>query len=227
MAWFDTFAKDYDEWYSSKLGFFVDTVEKQLIEELAEPKKEQQVLDIGAGTGNYSLWLARKGLNVTAIDQSVEMMKYAKEKAENEGLTIKWMLEDAHILPFENEQFDLVISITAIEFMDQPQKVLMEAMRVLKPEGRLVIGLLTKDSSWGELYQKMVKENPDHLFAKAHLYTEEEIAQLLPYPYLLKKGLYIAPTEDFDVEQAKLAEEEMQKTQANRAGFFAVCWKKE
>lgn len=227
VAWFDAFAKDYDEWYKSKLGHFVDTVEKQLILELAEPKKDQKVLDIGAGTGNYSLWMAKNGLQVTAVDQSLEMMKKAKEKAVKDGLSINWMLEDAHALPFQDGQFDLIVSVTAIEFMDQPKYVLMEAMRVLKPNGRLVIGLLTKESPWGELYQAMVKEDPTHLFAKAHLYTEEEIKQLLPYPFLLKKGLYITPVEEFDLEQALLKEKEQQEKQSNRAGFFAVRWIKE
>ena len=137
------------------------------------------------------------------------------------------MIEDAHALPFQDEQYDLIVSVTAIEFMDNPKNVLMEAMRVLKPNGRLVIGLLTKESPWGELYQAMVKEDPTHLFAKAHLYTEEEIKQLLPYPFLLKKGLFIAPTEEFELEQAFLKEKEEQEKQAEKAGFFAVCWIKE
>ncbi|MFX0560374.1 class I SAM-dependent methyltransferase [Tepidibacillus infernus] len=227
MAWFDAFAKDYDTWYQTKLGNFVDRVEKELIESLASPKQGEKVLDIGSGTGTYSLWLARKGLNVIAIDQSVEMMKVAKEKAEAEKLSIDWNLGDAHYLPFLGNSFDLVISVTAIEFMDQPQLVLREAMRVLKPNGRLVVGLLTKKSPWGELYRQKAIEDPNNLFAKAHLYTEKELEDLLPYPLTIKKGLYLPPVLEFNEKDAWQQEKEKQELQAEQAGFFAVRWDKE
>lgn len=227
MAWFDNFAKDYDGWYLSKLGKFVDDVEKSLLQELADFCNGDNALDIGAGTGTYSIWLGKKGLNVTALDQSTEMMKVAKDKAEKEGLNINRILGDAHNLPFSDNTFDLVISVTAIEFMDNPKRVLEEAMRVLKPNGKLVIGVLTKESPWGELYQAVAKENPNNLFAKAHLYTEEEIADLLPYSYTIKKGLYIEPKQEFNLDEANKIEMEKQREQAARAGFYAICWEKE
>ena len=227
MAWFDSFAKDYDQWYESKLGSFVDAVEKNLMEELAQPKREERALDLGSGTGTYSLWLARNGLNVTALDQSVEMLKVAKGKAEKQGVSIDFRNGDAHKIPFEDNTFDLVVSVTAVEFMDEPQSVLQEAMRVLKPGGRLVVGLLTKESSWGEMYAQRAKEDPTNLFAKAHLYTEEDVNNLLPYSYQLKKGLYIPPMMELDIEEAKQVEKEKQERQEPGAGFFAVRWDKE
>lgn len=227
MAWFDSFAKDYDSWYLSKLGKFVDDVEKNLLQELADFSKGDNVLDIGAGTGTYSIWLGKKGLDVTALDQSTEMMKVAKDKADKEGLDINWILGDAHNLPFSDNTFDLVISVTAIEFMDNPKRVLEEAMRVLKPKGKLIIGVLTKDSPWGELYQAVAKEDPSNLFAKAHLYTEEEIADLLPYSYSIKRGLYIEPKQEFNLDEANKIEMENQREQAARAGYYVIRWEKE
>lgn len=227
MAWFDSHAQDYDQWYQSKLGKFVDKVEKNLIEEMAKPAQGEKVLDIGSGTGLYSLWLAGKGLNVSAVDQSEVMMKIAKKKAEEAKLAIDWNLGDAESLPFAENTFDLVISITAVEFMDKPQAVLQEAMRVLKPSGRLVIGLLTKESPWGELYRKAAEENPNSVFSIAHLYRESEISGLLKSPYLLRKGLYLPPTLEFDLDEAWELEKEKQAAQADSAGFFAVRWNKE
>ncbi|TCS79412.1 class I SAM-dependent methyltransferase [Tepidibacillus fermentans] len=227
MAWFDSFAKDYDQWYESNLGRFVDRVEKKLIEEMAKPEKNEQVLDMGAGTGTYSLWLAKKGLQVTAVDQSKEMLKIAQDKAEKEGLNIEWQIGDAHQLPFKDGTFDLVVSVTAVEFMDHPKKALREAMRVLKPNGRLVIGVLTKESSWGELYTQKAEEDPNNLFAKAHLYREEEIETLLPYSFQLKKGLYLPPVMQFDEKEAEKIERERQGKQEKGAGFFVIRWDKE
>ncbi|OEF99411.1 hypothetical protein BHF71_02170 [Vulcanibacillus modesticaldus] len=227
MAWFDRFAKNYDSWYETKLGRFVDEVEKRLIAELANFQSGEKVLDIGAGTGNYSIWLAKKGLHVTAIDQSTPMMELAKKKAYKEGLRIDWEIADAHSLPFSDESFDLVISVTAIEFMEHPDTVLKEAMRVLRPKGRLVIGLLTKDSDWGELYQKNSQKDSDSVFKKAHLYTEQELFQLLPQTFKLKKGLYFPPQKEFDIKAAWNIEIAKQREQAIRAGFFALRWDKE
>ncbi len=226
MAWFDAFAQHYDGWYQSELGSFVDKVQKQLIEEAAELKINEKVLDIGSGTGNYSLWLAQRGLEVTAIDQSKEMMNIAKKKAEEKNRRIEWILENAQYLPFEDNSFDLVISVTAIEFMDNPTHVIQEAMRVLKPNGRLVIGVLTKESAWGDMYKKAA-EDPMSIFAKAHLYTEEEIPKLLSQDFILKKGLYISPTEEFDIEMAWETEKKNQAALAERAGFFVIRWNKE
>jgi SAM-dependent methyltransferase len=62
MAWFEAHASDYDAWYDSELGRYVDSVEKGLIEELAEPVPGERALDIGCGTGKHSIWLAEKGL---------------------------------------------------------------------------------------------------------------------------------------------------------------------
>lgn len=227
MAWFDNFAKDYDSWYLTKLGSFVDMVEKNLIEEMANFKKNENVLDLGAGTGNYSIWLAEKGLKVTALDQSTEMLDIAKEKAKEKNLELNWQVSDAQSIPFASETFDAVVSVTAIEFMENPKEVLKEALRVLKPNGRIVIGVLTRRSPWGELYRRLGAENPNNLFAKAHLFTEEDVKELLPIDFKLRKGLYLSPVQNFDFDAALKMEQEKQNTQADEAGFFVIRWNKE
>jgi len=227
VAWFDSFANDYDNWYRSKLGNFVDAVEKRLIEEMVGFEQGENILDIGSGTGNYSIWLAKKGLKVTGLDQSQAMMNIAKKKAAEENLAIDWVDADATQLPFPNESFDIVISVTAIEFMGDIKAALTEAIRVLKPNGRLVIGVLTKDSPWGKLYQQMAEADKNNLFAKAHLFLEEELPDLLPLQYKLKKGLYILPAEEFNENDAWKVENSKQLEQAENAGFFVVRWDKE
>lgn len=227
MAWFDAHARDYDAWYDTDLGRYVDTVEKGLIEELAQPVAGEQALDVGCGTGHHSIWLAEKGLTVAGLDESPAMLEIAAAKTAGTDLAIDWVLGDASALPFGFEQFDLVISVAALEFIDNPRLVIHDAMQVLKPGGRLVVGLLTHDSPWGEFYLRDAEERADSVFGKAHLFTEEEIPTLLNAAYSLRKGLYHPPDPDLDRSVAEQVEREQQAVQGDRPGFFAVRWVKE
>ena len=80
------------------------------------------VLDVGCGTGNFSLKLARMGLKVTGIDISDNMLKVAENKARAEGLIIDFINMDAHDMKFEDNSFDAVISMAVIEFICEPER---------------------------------------------------------------------------------------------------------
>lgn len=227
MAWFDAHVRDYDSWYDTELGRYVDSVEKSLIEELAAPVPGERGLDIGCGTGNHSIWLAEKGLTVTGLDESLAMLEVAAAKTADTSLAIDWVLGEAKALPFQGERFDLVLSVAAMEFIESRHQVLRDAMRLLRPGGRLVVGLLTRDSPWGELHLGDAEERTDSVFANAHLFTENELPALLDAPYDLRKGLYHPPDPDLDRKAAEQLEGEKQALQADRAGFFAVRWVKE
>lgn len=64
--------------------------------------KDKPVLEVAAGTGRFSLMLARPGYTVTAVDSSPEMLKQLRETAEIEGLAITCVLGDAFHLPFDH-----------------------------------------------------------------------------------------------------------------------------
>ncbi|HEX6337596.1 MAG TPA: class I SAM-dependent methyltransferase [Jiangellaceae bacterium] len=226
MAWFDAHASDYDAWYDSELGRYADSVEKGLIEELAEPVPGERALDIGCGTGNHSIWLASKGLIVTGLDESPAMLAVAAAKTSGSGLAVDWVHGDAAALPFTGERFDLVVSVATMEFVEARGKVLRDAMRLLRPGGRLVLGLLTRDSPWGEFYLREAEERADSVFANAHFFTEDELPALLDAPYVLRKGLYYPPEPDLDRRVAEQVEKDKQARQEDRAGFFAVRWVK-
>jgi SAM-dependent methyltransferase len=154
------------------------------------------------------------------------MLGIAAAKAADTGLVVEWVRGDASALPFASERFDLVVSVAALEFVGDRSQVLREAMRVLKPGGRLVLGLLARDSPWGEMYLRDAEERTDSVFVGAHLFTEEELPALLAAPYTLRKGLYCPPDPDLDLEVAERLEGQKQSLHENRAGFFAVRWVK-
>lgn len=98
-----------------------------------------RLADIGGGTGNYALALARDGWRPVVVDRSAQMLAYATEK----GLTT--VRADATRLPSADEAFDAVMFVSMLHHLDAPERALAEARRVLRPGGRLAVMLFTRE----------------------------------------------------------------------------------
>lgn len=220
---FDKAADSYDQWYETALGRFADAVETQLVLELFPLQKGDLVLDAGCGTGNFSLKLARKGVRVIGVDISPAMLAVAREKAARQGLEISFREMDFCKLDFRPASFDAVLSVTAFEFMPEPDQAYAELMRVLKPGGHLLIGVISRDSAWGEMYREQAKR-PDSVFRHARLFTMDELLDL-DRKNLRKWGesLFVGP--DATEEQLN-PETESRLAKKGKGGFIAALWKK-
>jgi ubiquinone/menaquinone biosynthesis C-methylase UbiE len=109
-----------------------------LIAKLSGAAKGMRVLDLGCGTGRFSLPLANRfGLNVTGLDSSEDMLAKAKEKDSNS--VVKWVLADASALPYPDSLFDVVFMSHLLHHVNSPLKVLNECGRVLVPSGVVII----------------------------------------------------------------------------------------
>lgn len=100
------------------------------------------VLEIGAGSGFYSVEVARKVSegHLELLDLQPEMLKKAQQKLEAEGLfNTGYTLANAGRLPFKERSFDLVFLVTVLGEITKQKDFLSEARRVLKPEGILSI----------------------------------------------------------------------------------------
>ena len=228
MVLFDNQASTYDNWCRTPLGSMVDHLEKDLIAKNAEPLVGEKALDLGCGTGIYAIWLGKMGLDVSGIDLSSEMLAKAQEKAEREDITVDWFQGDIHHLPFNNETFDLVVSNIVLEFVNEPDQVILEALRVLKKGGRLVVGLINKEGYWGKTYLQKGQHDPDSVFAFAQFYSEQTIKSWETNCFTsLDYGLYITP-ENFENEnQAHDLEKKLSRTAAkNEAGYIVAIWNK-
>jgi len=223
MAIFDKEAKSYDQWYKTLFGEFVDKVETDLAFRLFTPVKGMRVLDIGCGTGNFSLKLARMGCRVVGIDISNEMLDIAKQKAIEEGLDIEFYNRDIYDLKFKDEEFDSVFSMAAFEFIEEPLKAIDEIFRVAKKESQILIGTINKDSKWGELYlTEDFQKNT--VFKYAHFKTLEDLMSLKPEKLVSTgESLFIPPNAK---EDEITIESENKLSHTERGGFICALWKK-
>lgn len=96
-----------------------------------------QVLDIGCGSGLFIKMADAQGAGITGIDVSDELLKIARER--NPGATL--LNQDMELLPFMEKSFDLVSGFNSLQYASDILKVLEEIKKVLKDDGKLVIGI--------------------------------------------------------------------------------------
>lgn len=102
----------------------------------------QEIIDLACGGGGKTIYLLEKGAkSVVGIDKMPIFIAQAEEFAASKGLRAKssFLVADSASLPFPDASFDLVILNDAMEHVDDPQKTLVEAARVLRPQGRIMI----------------------------------------------------------------------------------------
>jgi len=104
---------------------------------LCRVNKGKCVLDVGCGLGVSACYVARKyGCKVVGVDVSGEVVVKAKERAKRKNVEdrVEFVVADAHMLPFKNDLFDIVIGESVLAFLDK-QRALSECVRVTKPGG--------------------------------------------------------------------------------------------
>ena len=111
-----------------------------------EDFRDKTVLEVGCGTGDYTLWYAANGASsVTGIDLSDGSLSAAREKAEqNQVRNIKFLKQDALNLDLADDSFDYTYSVGVLHHTGDPYKGFREMVRVTKPGGVTIISLYTK-----------------------------------------------------------------------------------
>lgn len=89
-----------------------------------------------------------RGARVVAVDRSSAILEAAQQRSEDCQERIAWCLAAAEALPFDANRFDLVLAVTTLCFVKNPQRTIQEAARVLRPGGSLIIGELGRYSLW-------------------------------------------------------------------------------
>jgi ubiquinone/menaquinone biosynthesis C-methylase UbiE len=141
-------------------------VQKPIVSEFIGITLYQHALDAGCGRGLYTRILLERANEVSALDYSENHINALKRRL---GHLSKLSLHvgSADNLPFDSQQFDLVIHCEVLEHIDDDKKVLSEIFRILQPGGKLVISVPVPPAPFYD--SEHVREG----------YTLEQISQLL------------------------------------------------
>jgi SAM-dependent methyltransferase len=120
----------------------------------------QEVLDVGAGTGNFASACAREGASVVASDLSPGMIERGRARTEAEGFGVEWVQADVEDLPFEDARFDCVGSAFGAFIAPRPEVAAAEMFRVVRPGGTVGLTVWTTDGFFGELSALGQRFNP-------------------------------------------------------------------
>ncbi|NET06059.1 MAG: methyltransferase domain-containing protein [Symploca sp. SIO2B6] len=133
---FDRWAPHYDCLLTT---VFYQAVHKRLLE-YVELSPQPKVLDIGCGTGRllHRLTIKFPTLEGIGLDLSTEMISQAQQSNQHAD-SITYRQGNAETLPFIDEQFDAVFNTISFLHYPNPQKVLSEVSRVLRPNGRFYL----------------------------------------------------------------------------------------
>ena len=153
------------EAYSGSRKYAVDEGDTLFADYISEETGNGVFLDIGCGDGCITVPSAKNGTRIIAGDISNAMMKILQERAEQNGVSLKNVTlcrMNALDIPIKDKSVDCVIANSVLHLISNPQRVLNEIFRVLKPGGRFVCreDAPGKESQLGKEY---VKENQEYL----------------------------------------------------------------
>jgi ubiquinone/menaquinone biosynthesis C-methylase UbiE len=106
-------ARDFEARYEQGFGRFASQQEEALLyQQLQHFPGASSLLEVGYGTGHFTRWFVKQGLQVTGLDTSPAMLEQARLRNGT-----NYLLGDAQALPFEHQCFVLVALITTLEFV--------------------------------------------------------------------------------------------------------------
>ena len=160
---FDLFTNEYENWFKENELIF----QSELLALKQVIPIEKVGIEIGVGSGIFA-----EKLNIKfGIDPSEKMLNYATQRK----LTVKkGFAED---LPYPDKSFDFAVFITSICFVDNPEKAIKEAHRIIKDNGDIIIAFIDKESSLGKSLEREKEDNKFYRHAK--FYSVSELTSMI------------------------------------------------
>lgn len=203
---FEKYSEKYENWFKKNKYVYLSEITclKKLI-----PQKGIGI-EIGIGSGKFALPFGIK----IGVEPSEKMAEISGKK------NIIVVRGTGEKLPFFDRIFDYALMVTTVCFLDDIQKSFREVYRVLKNNGKFIIGFVDKNSSLGKFYEKEKKENVFYKFAT--FYSTDEIVE-----YMKK-----AEFENFKFYQtifkpiSEIKKIEQVKKRYGKGGFVGICARK-
>ncbi|MBE5863469.1 MAG: methyltransferase domain-containing protein [Lachnospiraceae bacterium] len=118
--------------------------------------RDKEVLEIATGPGVIAKQVADEAKSMIATDFSDKMLAVARREMVPKNLKFEWA--NAQYLPYADESFDVVIIANALHVIPNPERVLREIQRVLRPDGILIAPNFVHDNQKkaSEVFSKML-----------------------------------------------------------------------
>ena len=175
-----TVAKNYEGWFETAPGMVIDREETELIHSMIPEGNGERLLDVGCGTGHFSRVMAAYGYGVYGLDMSIVMLKEAKKRSSG-----NFCRGDAHKLPHPDRSFYAASAFTLLEFIDNPQQILEEMIRV--SQGFVIISFLNR---WGGINVRRITRNllgKRDVYSSAHFFGVGEMKRIVRKAAKLEK----------------------------------------
>jgi ubiquinone/menaquinone biosynthesis C-methylase UbiE len=218
---FNEWPEAYDRWFTTPIGSLVKKYEAELILDLLKPRKGEAILDAGCGTGVFTIDILSLGTRVVGIDISLPMLVQARKKLK--GYPSQLVLADMLNLPFPENSFDKVVSVTALEFIEDAKRAVEELFRVTIRGGCILVATLNSASPWA-LRRKAEAKERHTLFEKAIFRSPDELRSLTSVEGVVKTAIHFQKGDD--AEMAVEVEHEGKRKNLDTGAFVAVRWEK-
>jgi len=134
------------------------------------PRKDDQYLDIGCGTGNYTITLHQKGVDFIGVEPSKKMLDIAQSRC----ATIDWKQGQVEAIPLPNQSVDGIMASLTAHHWTNLEKGCQELFRVLKSDKQMVIFTSTAEQMHGywlnhyfpKMLEKSIEQMPSFLDLK-------------------------------------------------------------
>ena len=220
-AIFDEWPEKYDQWFMTPIGSLVKKYESELMLDFLKPAPGEMILDAGCGTGVFTRDIISRGSQVIGLDISFPMLRRAREKSG--GVRFHPIWGDLSTLPFREESFDKVVSVTALEFIAEAKAAVAELFRVARRGGVVVMATLNSRSPWAARRREEARKGHS-IFSKAVLRSPDDLLSLAPVHGVVRTAIHFGKEDT--PEKAVEVEREGQAMGSMTGAFAAVLWLK-
>jgi SAM-dependent methyltransferase len=129
------------DWGTGQYEVIAETLEPvaEIVVERVGLVRGERVLDLGCGTGNAALALAKAGADVVAVDPAPRLVEVTRARTADAGFALEVLHGEAAAIPLPDDSVDVIVSVFAVIFAPNAAAAIADMARVLAPGGRIVL----------------------------------------------------------------------------------------